>query len=971
MPLSIGDEVVSGQIIGSVGNTGVRTGTHLHLNIGETLGSYTNGNGVSFPDYQIAEGFDDGGTLLGFIDFLDSPLANQELPEFTEFVSSTAPITSSDPRHAPISDFDIMRWGMLGALEAYKTGTPDDNNTPDDPLGGLELEFGNEITVLTDDHLSITLDPYRHRFNEAGLFIARPNLPGEPIDQETAQAILATANVGGANTLMLSFRGTDSHDARLVNGLPAFFHGQTFEYRGIIAHYEAFRPLIEAAREYIIDTNSNDAITEKIERFIVSGHSLGGTMADVFAVSDSVQFEFIPDLELKVVSVGSAGFDRKIADLLTRINYEVADINWGGHFFRDEITGVNSPEWFLGVSNSLDRVTHPQKDGSPGLLGDGVDLLRFLTPNSVLENNIGFDRSSGFIDIDLPNHDNIDVSYFNSAYFVRGFGLRHNPNLYFNNLQALSDSPLKEFYQPGTSIIMGHGKPFYGALWDETSAGDNGVQFAALQGGVGDDFILGLEGADVLRGGNGNDLLDGGADGDELHGGGGRDSLSGGSGNDRLIGGSENDDLWGGGHNDELLGEGGNDRLFGDGDDDTLNGGSGLDRLWGGPGNDVFVADDGDTIEDYRTGNFGSYSAVESDVVDASSLASVAWAGGAGESVASLVRTRFDIGRRSVLLEVDPGGAGAALGWQTAASFAALPEGARIDLILDAASTTADAHIVHCGSPFSWSITPNSAQFGEADGSATFTLTRPDSAFDQTIYVSTTVVHGSANNGDYTFLVDQPLFIPAGRQSESITIDISDDAQSEVPESFGLIAQMIPDADVTQYLAAATFTIIDDDHPTQTSFTSGDDWVLVPISPGTFSFSDPGGEDTAIVDFSGQAVATWMENYLGVGGGTRIQTYEYTSGQRSTTDLIGVENIVLIGSDYADESSALNGDNLLLGNGGPDWLDGGDGNDTIFGGDGDDLLYGGYGFNVLSGGTGNDYIASAFVDAIDGGGRNR
>ena len=119
-----------------------------------------------------------------------------------------------------------------------------------------------------------------------------------------------------------------------------------------------------------------------------------------------------------------------------------------------------------------------------------------------------------------------------------------------------------------------------------------------LDGGNGNDAILGLAGNDTLNGGNGNDVLDGG---------GGNDGLTGGNGNDMLFGSF------------------GMDTLIGGNGDDSLDGGAGDDSLTGGRGPDLFVFHAGfgeDTITDLGNGDriqfddelFGS----PQDVLDAS-----------------------------------------------------------------------------------------------------------------------------------------------------------------------------------------------------------------------------------------------------------------------------------------------------------------------------------------------------------------
>lgn len=140
----------------------------------------------------------------------------------------------------------------------------------------------------------------------------------------------------------------------------------------------------------------------------------------------------------------------------------------------------------------------------------------------------------------------------------------------------------------------------------------------SLLGGAGNDAISGGDGNDTLRGGNGNDWLYGDAGDDLLVGGRGADTINGGAGNDRIFGdddtnlsapgtrdvifaGDGNDTANGGVGDDFLYGEAGKDSLMGDGGNDTIVGGQGNDTLTGGAGADAFVfqqsdANSGSTI---------------------------------------------------------------------------------------------------------------------------------------------------------------------------------------------------------------------------------------------------------------------------------------------------------------------------------------------------------------------------------------
>lgn len=134
-----------------------------------------------------------------------------------------------------------------------------------------------------------------------------------------------------------------------------------------------------------------------------------------------------------------------------------------------------------------------------------------------------------------------------------------------------------------------------GWAWDE------------LSGGAGDDHLAGDDNNDVLAGGDGDDLLDGGAGHDYFHlsrpgrvdlrttgaqdTGEGLDTLVGiegvygSGGDDRIIGDANANSLYGD-RRSGPAGDAGDDYVNGGGGDDFLVGGRGLNRLYGGSGDD-------------------------------------------------------------------------------------------------------------------------------------------------------------------------------------------------------------------------------------------------------------------------------------------------------------------------------------------------------------------------------------------------
>jgi hypothetical protein len=151
------------------------------------------------------------------------------------------------------------------------------------------------------------------------------------------------------------------------------------------------------------------------------------------------------------------------------------------------------------------------------------------------------------------------------------------------------------------------------------------TQAITVDGGPGDDHLIGAAGEDYLSGGAGDDVLEGGDGGDVLEGDArgspaGDDSLTGGPGTDRVLydtrqdirvdlaasgadgraserdelrelesvtAGDGNDLLRGDGGGNALDGGPGDDVVSGRGGDDDLRGGRGVDRVRGGDGDDT------------------------------------------------------------------------------------------------------------------------------------------------------------------------------------------------------------------------------------------------------------------------------------------------------------------------------------------------------------------------------------------------
>lgn len=161
--------------------------------------------------------------------------------------------------------------------------------------------------------------------------------------------------------------------------------------------------------------------------------------------------------------------------------------------------------------------------------------------------------------------------------------------------------------------------PAHDGDWIDGGAGDDiligSMLGDILVGGLGNDVLAGGDGADAMDGGEGDDLLAGGAGNDDLYGGEGLDSVYGGSGDDSMSGGEGSDELFGGSGSDEIWGDLAGDRdeddegfvvnvgsgdydVVGSSAADMVNTGGGTDTVFAGGGTDIISTGSGQDLVD-------------------------------------------------------------------------------------------------------------------------------------------------------------------------------------------------------------------------------------------------------------------------------------------------------------------------------------------------------------------------------------
>ena len=261
--------------------------------------------------------------------------------------------------------------------------------------------------------------------------------------------------------------------------------------------------------------------------------------------------------------------------------------------------------------------------GSTGYLDDEGVLLtitgsRFVVSEAATPTvNNSFLSGQGLMRIALgtSGDDTLSVGGSGTSYLLGGLGNDHLTLTSSTNSSGLIDGG------SGNDTIVGTGNSdlLIGSTGDDTFSNVNGG--ATVQGGDGNDTFTvlttgnfsfssdnQLTDVETVRAATGSDNIDislsNQAEGFTLQGNDGNNFLQGSNtGADTLTGGLGNDSLLGGVGNDTLDGGEGNDSLSGGDGLDTLTGGLGNDTLQGGNGSDTLIGGDGDDQLEDTSGN--------------------------------------------------------------------------------------------------------------------------------------------------------------------------------------------------------------------------------------------------------------------------------------------------------------------------------------------------------------------------------
>ncbi|MDB5351277.1 MAG: cya 2 [Planctomycetota bacterium] len=451
---------------------------------------------------------------------------------------------------------------------------------------------------------------------------------------------------------------------------------------------------------------------------------------------------------------------------------------------------------------------------------------------------------------------------------------------------------------------------------DRLAATDDVALPLRIEGGEGNDQLVGANGADTILGGPGNDLVSGGAGDDSLDGGTDNDTVMAGSGNDTLVGGTGNDLL------DAATGAGATDRdsLVGGDGDDTLSGSPGNDSLDGGYGRDNLQGNDGADLltggpDDVGVGNVAS----ESDQLD----------GGAGNDT-----VRGGAGEDYMI-----GGAGNDL----------LRGGHDADRIFgdDVKSTLSGNDTIH----------------GEGGNDVIDAGAGKDLVYGG---AGADVLRGGVGDDTLVGATEGNENDPADG-NDLITGGVGRDVIRGGPSGVGLAVIAGPKSRPFDILEGGDDADVIDGGPGPDEIAGGLGDDVLDGSAGNDTISGGGGADILRGGDDGDVLLGGPDQF------GRGSTIEGGAGDDTIFGGPGPDTInagpdaINPGSDN-DLVSGGDGADLINGFTGNDTIEGGPGANTILGGSGDDSLLGGTGNDTLDGGTGRDTLDGlGGMDLLSGG----
>ncbi len=599
------------------------------------------------------------------------------------------------------------------------------------------------------------------------------------------------------------------------------------------------------------------------------------------------------------------------------------EIVWDAAHGNDTMTGGGGNDTFI-AQGSLFQDTFKLKSSSS---------TQMLLDVSTVTLGINALQLNSFETIHLNGHSNYDEFYLGDLTGTATTSIVFDGGANHNYLFGPDVSRQYSITGMGTGTVSGAGNVQFLDIYNvKAGLADDKISFASggfslyVDGGAGNDTLIGGSFGDYLVGGDGNDSIEGGAWGDRLEGQAGDDTLLGREGDDSTFGGDDQDLLIGyifeG--NDTVAGGNGLDQII-------FNGSSGFDDIVVGLHNSTTL------VSSVPNGMFSSSNDVElieinafegddilrSNSLTGSSVSKVTFNGGAGSDwlFGPLTGTTFQIKNINEIKVLGPGN-------YSANATENLLGSAGNDLI------TVDLNA------------------------------RLDGAIDA--YLGNDTLIGGSLNDQMIGNFGDDLFIDRGGNDTLSGNDDSDtiyaaDGNDTFIGGNGLDYLVM---NVAKNLSATSTQLNDG--------VSTDQYAELEVLGVT-------GNATAnrihVAQFTGAAVINGGDgddSIFGAIGGDFIDAgagHDLVYGQQGDNDIVGGDgNDTVVTLDQNDVVMAGSGDDRIYANGGDDYLNGEDGNDAIDAGAGADTLIGGINQDTLIGGTGTDTLdGDDGNDVLDGG----